>query len=53
MCRHCLRAWAYARTCTHSWKRTAYLPIWTHCYNYVRPHSALGRKPPASKLSGG
>ena len=51
--RTALKEWAYAQTYTHSWKRTAYLPIWTHRYNFQRPHSALGRKPPASKLSGG
>ncbi|WP_366937621.1 integrase core domain-containing protein [uncultured Desulfovibrio sp.] len=26
---------------------------WTHHYNFVRPHSALGKKPPASCLSRG
>ena len=51
--RTALKEWAYAQTYTHSWKRTAYLPIWTHRYNFLRPHTALGRKPPASKLSGG
>nr|WP_242621150.1 hypothetical protein [Desulfovibrio legallii] len=29
------------------------MPIWTHHYNYSRPHTALGRKPPASKLERG
>jgi len=48
-----LKEWAYAQTYTHSWKRTAYLPSWTHRYNYLRPHTALGRKPPASKMNGG
>ncbi|WP_363315622.1 integrase core domain-containing protein [uncultured Desulfovibrio sp.] len=42
-----LKEWAYAQTYAHSWKRTAYLSKWTHHYNFVRPHSALGRKPPA------
>lgn len=51
--RTALKEWAYAETYTHSWKRTAYLPIWTHRYNFLRPHTALGRKPPASKLRGG
>jgi transposase InsO family protein len=50
--RTALKEWAYAQTYTHSWKRTAYLPVWTHRYNYLRPHSALGRNPPASKLGG-
>ena len=47
-----LKEWAYKQTYTHSWKRTAYLPVWTHRYNFLRPHTALGRKPPASKLGG-
>lgn len=48
-----LKEWAYAQTHPHSWKRTAYLSKWTHHYNFVRPHSVLGRKPPASCLNGG
>lgn len=51
--RTALKEWAYAKTYTHSWKRTAYLFVWTNRYNYLRPHTALGRKPPASRLSGG
>ncbi len=51
--RTALKEWAYAQTYTHSWKRTAYLPMWTQRYNFQRPHSALGRKPPASRLLGG
>lgn len=51
--RTALKEWAYAQTYTHSWKRTAYLPIWTYRYNFLRPHSALGKKPPVSKLIGG
>jgi transposase len=50
--RTALKEWAYAQTYTHSWKRTAYLPVWTHRYNFLRPHTALGRKPPASMLGG-
>jgi transposase InsO family protein len=51
--RTALKEWAYAQTYTHSWKRTAYLPVWTHRYNFLRPHTALGRKTPASRLNGG
>jgi transposase len=51
--RTALKEWAYAQTYTHSWKRTANLPVWTHRYNYLRSHSALGKKPPASRLLGG
>lgn len=48
--RTALKEWAYAQTYTHSWKRTVCLPRWTQYYNFLRPHSALGRKPPASIL---
>jgi transposase InsO family protein len=51
--RTALQEWAYAQTYTHSWERTANLPVWTQRYNFQRPHSALGRKPPASRLVGG
>lgn len=51
--RTALKEWAYAETYTHSWKRTAKLPVWTQKYNFQRPHSALGRLPPASRWSGG
>lgn len=51
--RTALKEWAYAQTYTHSWKRTAYLPVWAHRYNFLRPHTALGRNPPASRLLGG
>ena len=47
-----LKEWAYAQTYTHSWKRTANLPVWTQRYNFQRPHTVLDRKPPASKLGG-
>lgn len=50
--RTALKEWAYSQTYTHSWERTAYLPVWTQRYNFARPHSALGRRPPASKLDG-
>ena len=51
--RTALKEWAYAQTYTHSWKRTANLSVWTYRYNHSRPHSALGRKTPASRLLGG
>lgn len=51
--RTALKEWAYAETYAHSRNRTAYLPIWTYRYNFLRPHTALGRKPPASKLHRG
>ena len=45
-----LREWAYARAYDTSEQRAADLPIWTHIYNWHRPHSAIGSKPPISRL---
>jgi transposase InsO family protein len=46
----CLREWAYGRTWNNSAERTAWLPSFLAYYNARRPHSALGYKPPASRL---
>jgi transposase InsO family protein len=46
----CLREWAYGRTWNNSKERTAWLPAFLAYYNARRPHSALGYKPPASRL---
>ena len=48
----CLREWAYGRTWSNSAQRTAWLPAFLAYYNARRPHSALGYKPPASRLGG-
>jgi transposase InsO family protein len=48
----CLREWAYVRTYANSAERTAWLPAFLAYYNSRRPHSALGYKPPASRLGG-
>jgi transposase InsO family protein len=48
----CLREWAYGRIWTHSRERTAWLPAFLSYYNARRPHSALGYRPPASRLGG-
>ena len=48
----CLREWAYARSYANSADRTAWLPAFLAYYNSRRPHSALGYKPPASRLGG-
>jgi transposase InsO family protein len=48
----CLREWAYARSYANSAERTAWLPAFLAYYNSRRPHSALGYKPPASRLGG-
>ena len=45
-----LREWAYARACQTSDYRAADLPSWLHRYNWHRPHSAIGDKPPISRL---
>ncbi|MES2400074.1 MAG: IS481 family transposase [Pseudomonadota bacterium] len=48
----CLREWAYGRIWSNSAERTAWLPAFLAYYNARRPHSALGYKPPASRLGG-
>ena len=48
----CLREWAYGRIWANSQERTAWLPAFLSYYNARRPHSALGYKPPASRLGG-
>ena len=48
----CLREWAYARSYANSAERTSWLPSFLAFYNAKRPHSALGFKPPASRLGG-
>ena len=46
----CLREWAYVRSYDNSAERTSLLPAFLNFYNARRPHSALGFKPPASRL---
>lgn len=48
----CLKDWAYGRVWANSAERTAWLPAFLSYYNARRPHSALGHKPPASRLGG-
>jgi len=48
----CLREWAYGRTWANSAQRTAWLPAFLDYYNHRRAHSALGFRPPASRLGG-
>ena len=40
----------YARAYRTSDKRAAELPIWTHQYNWHRPHGSLKSNPPISRL---
>lgn len=46
-----LREWAYASSFDTSAHRADQLPRWLHRYNWHRPHSSLGLKPPVSRLS--
>jgi transposase InsO family protein len=46
-----LREWAYSGSFATSAHRAEHLPRWLHRYNWHRPHSSLGLKPPVSRLS--
>lgn len=46
----CLREWAYARAYRTSDQRAAYLPAWTHMYNWHRPHAGIKHQTPISRL---
>jgi transposase InsO family protein len=46
-----LREWAYVRAYASSAERTAAIGPWTDSYNLKRPHSAIGHKPPISRLN--
>ena len=45
-----LREWAYAYRYPNSDARASELEPWMHHYNWRRPHSATGHRPPASRL---
>ncbi len=47
----CLREWAYARAFHTSADRAAAMPLRLTDYNFCRPHSALGGKPPISRIT--
>ena len=47
-----LREWAYARPYLSSAQREAALQPFLHRYNWHRPHSALNRQPPMSRIPG-
>jgi len=47
-----LGGWAYARIYGSSLERRAALDRWLDFYNRRRPHGALGRQPPVSRLGG-
>lgn len=46
-----LREWAYAQPYVSSAQRAAALQPFLHRYNWHRPHSALNRQPPMSRIS--
>jgi transposase-like protein len=46
-----LQEWAYARPYRSEQARRATLPSWLHRYNHHRPHTALGGRPPASRVT--
>jgi transposase InsO family protein len=45
-----LREWAYARPYRNSNQRIRALPPWLRYYNAQRPHSALGGRPPLTRI---
>jgi transposase InsO family protein len=45
-----LREWAYARAYNTSDERAHDLPIWTHRYNWHRPHGGIKSQTPISRL---
>jgi transposase InsO family protein len=47
-----LDGWAYGRIYGSSRERTATLGPWLDFYNHRRPHGALGRHPPISRIGG-
>ena len=46
-----LAGWAYGAIYASSAERTAALDGWLHHYNHRRPHSAIGRQPPITRLN--
>jgi transposase InsO family protein len=45
----CLREWTYGCIWENSQERTAWFPAFLSYYIARKPHSAFGRKPPASR----
>jgi transposase InsO family protein len=46
-----LTEWAYAKPYTSETARTAAFPRWLHTYNHHRPHTALGGRPPITRVT--
>jgi transposase InsO family protein len=45
-----LQEWAYARAYQTSEQRAEHLPLWTHMYNWHRPHGGIKDQTPISRL---
>ena len=46
-----LNEWAYARLYGSTTERRRALPLFLDRYNFTRPHGALGKRPPATRLN--
>jgi transposase InsO family protein len=46
-----VEGWAYRGLYPTEQARRAALGPWLHCYNYHRPHSALGGRPPITRCT--
>ena len=46
-----IEGWAYGAIYRNSHERTAALDGWIHYYNHHRPHQAIGRQPPITRLN--
>ena len=44
------REWAYRRPYYSNVERLEALPVFLRDYNYARPHTSIGNRPPASRL---
>ena len=45
--------WLYSRPFTNGQDRADALPGWLHTYNYHRAHTALGGRPPITRVNNG
>jgi len=43
--------WAFSKHYASESARRAALPAWLHFYNHHRPHTAIGKQPPISRIS--
>jgi transposase InsO family protein len=43
--------WAFRRMYASETARRAALPAWLHEYNHHRPHTAIGKLPPITRLT--